>query len=284
MSDIPSVAVIGMGCVGGSVFRFFNEASSDKRIIVGYDKYKSGYNTDDDFENVLTKDIAFLCLPTLYEDSLKQYDKSAINEICQRLDDNFYKGVVVLKSTVEPGTTQALSEKHPSLTFMHNPEFLSARTCFQDFATQSHVVLGRTEGCQDKKFARVENLFRHYWPNAKYSMCTSIESESMKIFCNSFYAMKIGIFNEFNQLCEKTGQDFKFIMSMMLKNGWINEMHTQVPGTDGKPGYGGACFPKDTKALLQHMKRIGTDHMILEGCDKENDAWRKTQSGKIDYY
>ncbi len=281
MGSIPTVGVVGIGCVGGSVYRYFKDKTN---TAAGYDKYKPGHKSEKCFEDILQKDLVFLCLPTLYEDSLQEYDKSAIMETCMRLNKHNYSGVVVLKSTVEPGTTQKLAENYPNLTFVHNPEFLSARTCDKDFEQQTHVVLGRTKECNEEKFKSVETLFRTFWPNAQYSYCTSTESESMKIFCNSFYAMKIGIFNEFNRLCEKQGQDFTKIMSLMLKNGWINPMHTSVPGTDGKPGYGGACFPKDTKALLHHMKRMGTDHKILESCDAENDVWRTTREGKIDYY
>ena len=60
----------------------------------------------------------------------------------------------------------------------------------------------------------------------------------------------------------------------MLENDWINPMHTQVPGSDGKLSYGGACFPKDTQALLHHMKKVGSEHAVLEACIKERDQLR----------
>lgn len=262
------------------MYRFFK----DRVDISGYDKYKTDFKSDEHFNQILTKDIVFLCLPTLYEDSIKQYDKSSIIEVCIKLSQNSYPGAVVLKSTVEPGTTEKLTKMYPNLTIIHNPEFLTARTCDEDFAKQTHIVLGKPDNCNHSKYQKVEQLFRKFWPKANYSFCSSTESESMKIFCNSFYAMKIGIFNEFYKLCRKTDQNFTFIKEMMLKNNWINEMHTNVPGPDGKSGYGGACFPKDTKALLHHMKRMNTDCAILDSCDQENDEWRKTSSGEIDYY
>lgn len=116
-----------------------------------YDKYKEGFKSEECFGELLQKDILFLCLPTLYEDFLEEYDKSAITETCMRLNHNKYAGVVVLKSTVEPGTTQKLSDEYPNLTFVHNPEFLSARTCDQDFEQQSHIVLGRPKVCNEEK-------------------------------------------------------------------------------------------------------------------------------------
>ena len=61
----------------------------------------------------------------------------------------------------------------------------------------------------------------------------------------------------------------------MLKNEWINPMHTQVPGPDGKPSYGGACFPKDTNALLHFMRTKGSPHKVLEGCVEERNSMRE---------
>jgi UDP-glucose 6-dehydrogenase len=75
----------------------------------------------------------------------------------------------------------------------------------------------------------------------------------MKIFCNCFYATKIQFFTEIYLLCEKTGCDYNVVKNMMLGNGWINPMHTNVPGNDGNISYGGYCFPKDTNALNEYM-------------------------------
>ena len=60
----------------------------------------------------------------------------------------------------------------------------------------------------------------------------------------------------------------------MLKNNWINPMHTDVPGIDGQLSYGGYCFPKDTNALLNHMKRAGTNHKVLEATIVERNIMR----------
>ena len=116
------------------------------------------------------------------------------------------------------------------------------------------------------------------WPDAQFSICESDESESMKIFCNCFYAMKISIFNEYFKVCEKMGASYPKVLEMMLKNGWINEMHTNVPGPDGKFGYGGMCFPKDTSALYQHLRREKLPHRMIKASVKENKELRFSDS------
>ena len=96
----------------------------------------------------------------------------------------------------------------------------------------------------------------------------------MKIFCNSFYASKIQLFNEYYLLCQSNGSDFDTIRKLMLKNNWINEMHTDVPGPDGNLSYGGACFPKDTNALCQYMKNQNTPHQVIEHVISERNEMR----------
>jgi UDPglucose 6-dehydrogenase len=86
--------------------------------------------------------------------------------------------------------------------------------------------------------------------------------------------VKIGYFNELYQLCKKNDQSFDFIKKLMLINGWINPMHTDVPGPDGKFGFGGACFPKDTSALRGYMRRQGTDCGILDAAVEQNKNYR----------
>ena len=77
------------------------------------------------------------------------------------------------------------------------------------------------------------------------------------------------LFNEFYQLCQKNGADFNAIRKLMLKNNWIHPKHTNVPGHDGKLGYGGACFPKDTNALLNYMDKHNSMNIVLKSVIEE---------------
>lgn len=266
------VGVVGVGVVGGAAYKYFRTVSDID--VVGYDKFREGLNSEAQFDMLFGCDVLFLCLPTLYNDELKQYDKSAIHEVCGKLNERRYEGVVVIKSTVEPGTTEMLAKLYDTLHIFHNPEFLTARTCYEDFANQSHVVIGRPSKSNDRKFKLLESFLKKCWPSAQYSYGSCTETEGMKIFCNSFYAMKVSVFNEFYFLCEKQNMDYNHVLGMMLKNGWINEMHTKVPGPDGKFGYAGVCLPKDSSALYHHMRREGVPHRMLKASVKENNEIR----------
>ena len=100
------VSIIGIGFVGGSMKQSFELKNCS---VFAYDKFKE--NTDS-FEDCLKSDITFLCLPTLFDEQKNEYDKSCIEEICQKLEENNYLGIVVIKSTVEPLTTKKLSENY----------------------------------------------------------------------------------------------------------------------------------------------------------------------------
>ena len=262
------IAIIGLGFVGGSMLKSFEIKGAN---VVGYDKYKNGGIGT--FEECLKSEIVFLALPTPFSYEVNKYDKTAIETICKQLNDNEYRGIVVLKSTVEPETTNELSKKY-NLKIIHNPEFLTARTAFEDFHNQKHIVLGKGPNCSDDDVNKVKDFYNKYYPDADMSLCSSIESESMKSFVNCFYSVKVQFFNELYLLCQKNGSDYNKVKDLMLKNGWINPMHTTVPGPDGKLSYGGLCFPKDTNALLRYMKESGTPHEVLESTVSERNKMR----------
>lgn len=252
----------GNGFVGSALNKSFALKGLNIKI---YDKFQNLGS----IENILDSDYIFFCLPTPYSPSTG-YDLSAIEENLFFLADNNFNGSVIIKSTVLPGTCKTLQNKY-SINIIHNPEFLTERTAFEDFHNQQHIVLGFT----DKIDHNIIDIYQKYYPEAKISICTSDESESMKIFCNTFYATKVQIFNEFYLLCKTLNIDFNNVKSLMLKNGWINPMHTAVPGPDGKLSYGGHCFPKDTSALLEQMIKLNIPNEVIFGCVSERNKIRK---------
>ncbi len=265
---IKTVGIIGVGFVGDALLQSFKRKTTLE--VRPYDKFKNIGS----FESTLQTEAIFLALPTLYKDELIGYDKSSLYEVCGRLVEARYQGLVVIKSTVEPGTTEMLATKY-GLRFVHNPEFLTARTARQDFENQKHVVLGRCESLCVEDLEPLRVFYSTHYPLARISLVLSGESEAMKSMVNTFYAQKVQIFNEFYLYCKAMNIDYDRVRELMLYNGWINPMHTTVPGPDGKLSYGGACFPKDTSALLTDMKRLGTPHGVLEACKKERDTMRQ---------
>ena len=265
---MAEAAIIGLGFVGGAMFKSFTEKGVN---VYGYDKYKDGGLGN--IEPCLNAEMIFLCLPTLFNTETQEYDKSAINEVISYLKLHNYSGIIIVKSTVEPNTVEQLAAKY-RLRLIHNPEFLTARTAYHDFHNQKHVVLGKSTTTLGSDITHITKFYKEYYPNAEISICSSSESECMKIFVNSFYASKIQLFNEFYLLSKDINVNFNTIKKLMLKNKWINPRHTNVPGPDGKLSFGGACFPKDTSALLYFMKEKGTPHKVLNSVVEERNSMR----------
>ena len=94
------------------------------------------------------------------------------------------------------------------------------------------------------------------------------------MFVNCFYATKVQFFTELYLLCKNNGCDFNTVKEMMLKNKWINPMHTSVPGPDFKISFGGLCFPKDVQALNKYMEKTNTPRKVIDACIKERDELR----------
>jgi UDPglucose 6-dehydrogenase len=263
------VGIIGLGFVGSAMLSSFKRKQIN---TLNFDKFSSCTNT---LEDLLKTDLVFLCLPTQYDSVLNQYDKSAIRETCDYLNKRKYYGSVVIKSTVEPNTCQELSKQYTNLNIIHNPEFLTARTAKEDYHNQKHIVLGKTRSCSDDHYNRVVDFHGLNYPWAQVSKCKSIESESAKLFANSFYALKVQFFTELFILCQKSGCDYNTAKQILIRNNWVNPMHTDVPGPDGQISYGGLCFPKDTNALNEFMKQNKSPNALLDSCIKERNSMRE---------
>ena len=252
------IAQIGNGFVGSALHKSFKGKGCDTVI---YDKFQ-GVGS---IEEVLVSDILFMCLPTPYVDGFG-FDLSALTENLKLLSLKNYEGLIVIKSTIEPGITERLSSQYENLLLCHNPEFLTARTAFEDFDNQEHVVIGTTKMSAERGFKLINKLYELYqklYPSADISVCKSEESEAMKLFCNNFYAIKVQIFNEFYYLSQKLGIDFDNIKEMMFKNNWINPMHTAVPGTDGAPSYGGACVDPESILFEKEKGKIKAKEVAI---------------------
>lgn len=277
--QISYIGIVGMGVVGTAMYESFKK--NDVPVLY-YEKYsKSRWSTSTPLEVCIKKcHILFLALPTQLSrnDSNSVYNLKEIEETLQILERERFSGIVVLKSTVIPGTTVALSRKFLSLSIFHCPEFLTERTAIEDFHTQKEIIVGTTFSCTRTQIEDLTVFFKSTFPHAGISICTSTESECTKIFCNAFYGAKVQIMNEFYFFTEKlNGAKFKVVIENMLKQGWINEKHTNVPGHDGLFSFGGHCLPKDTNALLRSMQLMNTPSKVIDAVAEEQKEMRNLE-------
>lgn len=271
MTSDLRVGIIGLGVVGHALHVAFRKRGC---LISTYDKFRSS----DTLIDCLKTDLLFLALPTPYSAKHNGYNLEAIQEVCQYLSLHAYNGIVLLKSTVLPGTTALLANRYPALQFVHNPEFLSAATAVLDVEEQRHIVFGYHLSVSKTQRSRLREFHTTHFPHATISECDCHESEAMKLFVNAFYAVKIQFSNELWDLCRITQIDYNRVKALMVQNGWLAPYHLDVPGHDGQLSYGGACFPKDTNALRACMRVHGTRCGVLEATIKERNDMREEQA------
>jgi UDP-glucose 6-dehydrogenase len=250
------------GVVGQQLYRWLRERGAD---VAGV----SLDGTEGDAERAVW---AFLCLPTLTREDGSQ-DVEAIEQVCSGLAS----GRVVVRSTVLPGTTSWLAKRHPGLTFYHWPEFLSARTAWEDFAHPR----ARFVGC-DMRPSTIEAWQAEVEPLLPVAAETTrfVEwptSETIKYAHNIHGAMQIVWANQMYDVCNESGADWRAVQDMLPLLGYVS--HRQRAAywdvwKDGKRGYGGTCFPKDTGALRAWLTRRGWPCELLDGMEQANARLR----------
>jgi nucleotide sugar dehydrogenase len=261
------VGICGIGFVGNAILEFLTKVSGIE--VMAYDKYKH----INDFSQLLSTDLLFICLPTPYSTHLKTYYLKEINTVIEALAISQYKGVVLIKSTVLPDYCTKINELYPELLIVHNPEFLTARTAVSDFATQKHIVMGFTKQSV-RKTDYVKDFYLALFPQASISITDSESSALMKLSCNSFYATKIQFFTELYLLCDQMKISYDEVKDLMLKNEWISPHHTNVPGPDSRISFGGDCFPKDISALSAYMELQDVPNMVIKAAIVERHDMR----------
>jgi len=270
------IGIVGNGYVGGAVAHGFSPASTGNCEVKVYDKIQErSLNTLD--ETVNDSDFIFVSVPTPMNKngsiSLKFINQvfKEINGVNKRSDN-----IIILKSTVVPGTTEKLQEKFPSLNIVFNPEFLTEKSARLDFINQSRIVLGGNK----IHTSQVAELF-----NERFKYCHIIQtdyktSELIKYFCNVFFSVKVSFANEMKLICDAIGADWTTALDGFVADGRIGDSHLNVPGPDGKLGFGGSCFPKDINAFISFAKSIGVDINTIKGAWETNLEVRPEEDWK----
>jgi len=209
--------------------------------------------------------------------NLKQIEEVA-RQIAEYIND--YK-VIVNKSTVPVGTAQKVKNiiskyqsKNYSFDVVSNPEFLREGSAVYDFTHPDKIVIGSESS---KALNIMKEIYRPlYLLNTPFVITNLETAEMIKYTCNAFLATKITFINEVANLCEKVGADVHQIAQAMGLDGRISAKYLH-PG----PGYGGSCFPKDTKALYHFASEKEYDFKILDAVINANKRQREIMVGKI---
>ena len=223
------IGIIGCGVIGGVMKKWLE--INNKNVQIKISDPPQNYN--DDLSDV---EVAFISIHIPTEKDGTQ-DLSLLKNIITSLPDI----PIYIRTTLLPGTCDKLSkELNKQIYFM--PEFLTERTAYSDFCSQPMIFTGNTE------------LLKAIFTGKQYIEMSNIEAEITKYAHNVFGAVKVTYCNCIYDICQKIHCDYSKVQAGILQSGYINEPHTNVPGPDGKLGYGGKCFPKDVKAFMEYAK------------------------------
>ena len=256
------IGIIGVGMVGGAVNNYF-EKQGVKPFV--YDKGKNFGS----IKEVNQADIVFICVPTPF-DKEKGFDLSYVTESCDNISGN---KIIVIKSTVLPGTTQKLQEKYPQHRFLFNPEFLTEMTAEQNMNYPDRQIIGYT-----KQSYTVAKDIIQILPLAPFErIMPSAEAEMVKYFGNNWFALKVSFANQMYDLCRKLGLNYDMVMDSVAADKRIGRSHLEV-FHEGYRGYGGKCLPKDIKALIEFADKQGVDLKLHKTAEEINNQLMKDQN------
>jgi UDPglucose 6-dehydrogenase len=264
MGKIPyKIGIIGVGMVGGALARYF-ESVGIKPFL--YDKYKNLGSP----QEVNKADVVFIAVPTPYDAKKRWYDESYLNDAFKILKK---PKIVVIKSTVLPGTTERFQKKYPKHKVLFNPEFLTELTAEQDMRYPDRQIIGYT-----KKSYNVARDVLHILPLAPFErIMPATEAEMVKFFGNNWFAIKVAYANQMYDICQKLGIDYDRVMEAAAADKRIGRTHLEV-WYKGYRGYGGKCLPKDIKAMIAFADSLGVDLKIHKAAEMVNARLMKEQN------
>lgn len=218
-------------------------------------------------------DMVFVCVGTPMwhtgDANLSQIE-SAVGVVASKNPD----AIVVIKSTVPPGTNAILRESFPAIRFISNPEFLRQGTAVEDTLNPDRVVIG---GHDEDAIAAVTDLYQPLADRAiPIVRTTPASAELIKYAANSLLGIKVAFINEIADLAETVGADVDEISHAIGLDPRIGNRFLQAG-----PGFGGSCFPKDTAALVATAERLGSPVTIVDAAARANKRRRESLAHRV---
>ena len=259
------IGIIGQGYVGSAIrigFEPHYEVST-------YDKYDLAKSTHSKLSDVVkNSDVIFVCVPTpMKKDGTCHTD--IVEDVISEINECGNGEVVVIKSTIPPGTTDRLHRKYKNIDVIFNPEFLTEANFIEDFKNQNRIILGGVR----RGTTKLRQIYSKVFPHATIVKTGAKHAEMVKYFTNCFLATKVSFANEMKMVSDEVGIDYDKVVEYATYDERLGKSHWGVPGPDNDLGFGGHCLPKDLSAMINGFDTLG----LLEAVENVNDQVRENR-------
>ena len=236
------IGVVGQGYVGTAIKLGFQ----DHYDVLTYDKFDLGKSTHSKISDLVAEaKVIFVCVPTPMRKDGTCYT-GIVEEVIREINETANDHIVVIKSTVPPGTTDKFNHEFSNVTVIFNPEFLTEENFLDDFKNQNRIILGGSR----KGTNKLRQIYSKVFPKATIVKTGDKHAEMVKYFTNTFLATKVSFANEMYSICEQIGIDYDKVVEYATYDERLGKSHWAVPGPDGDFGFGGHCFPKDLSPII----------------------------------
>ena len=236
-----TIGIIGQGYVGTAIKLGFQEHYN----IETYDKFDLAKSTRSTIKDIVDKtEVIFVCVPTPMRKDGTCYT-GIVEEVIREINETATDHIIVIKSTIPPGTTDRINQEYTSSTVIFNPEFLTEANFLEDFRNQKRIILGGDR----KGTNKLRQIYSKVFPHATIVKTGSKTAEMVKYFTNTFLATKVSFANEMYSVCEQIGIDYDKVVEYATYDERLGKSHWAVPGPDEDFGFGGHCLPKDLSAI-----------------------------------
>tara|TARA_B000000532_G_C18793901_1_gene373895 strand:- start:63 stop:902 length:840 start_codon:yes stop_codon:yes gene_type:complete len=258
------ISIIGYGFVGKALGNALKDNVELQKIDP---KLNTSTRNIKDFD----PEIIFICVPTPMNKDGSQ-DISILMDIINEIRSFHVQSLIVIKSTILPSHIESIQKELKD--FVYNPEFLREKHADEDFINSNMIIFGGKFDANQK----LSNFYKNYLncKNKDHTFTDPVSASFIKYTINSFLATKVIFFNELHKLfmSSPAKEDWDSFIKVVSKDPRIGSSHMNVPGHDGRMGFGGACLPKDANAIVKYAESLGIDLAVLASAIKINNKIR----------